>query len=182
MPLAHAEAGKPGSLRGLPLKDLNVRGNGFFDIREHSSRPQMSWRRRDQSNDHPTAFRRPERVASGVLDGYSVRIEYLKEMAAQDGYELSDDSKADFGRFIGSKAGLRVGNLVLMENGNLRASWKDERGSHLGLQFLGDGMVQYVVFKRREVGPETSRVAGRDTVDGIWRQISAFDLGNLIIE
>ena len=69
-----------------------------------------------------------------------------------------------------------------MDNGNLRAIWKDGEGSRLGLQFLGGGMVQYVVFKRRSAKQQVSRVAGRDTFKGILRQVEAFDLGSLLHE
>ena len=122
-----------------------------------------------------------EAVEQG-LDPYQARIDYLKREAAHDGYLLNDVSEADFRQFVGSASGLRTGGLVLMDNGNLRAIWKDGEGSRLGLQFLGGGMVQYVVFKRRSAKQQVSRVAGRDTFKGILRQVEAFDLGSLLHE
>ena len=72
--------------------------------------------------------------------------------------------------------------MVLMDNGNLRAVWKDEKGTHLGLQFLGEGMVQYVIFKRRSRSRPISRIAGRDTLEGFKHQIDAFQLHSLLYE
>ena len=75
---------------------------------------------------------------------------------------------------------MRKGNVVLMDNGNLRVVWKDDSGTHIGLQFLGGQVVQYVVFKRRAAASLVSRVAGRDSIDGMRRQIEAFDLQALV--
>ena len=63
-----------------------------------------------------------------------------------------------------------------MENGNRRAIWKDGGGNRLALQFLGEGMVQCVLFKQRGWKLEISRVTGRDTLGGLKSQIDAFDL------
>ncbi len=115
-------------------------------------------------------------------DSYASRIEYLRNEAAHDGYALSRDSEMDFQQFVRSISGLRKGGLVLTDDGNIRAIWRDGHGSHLGSQFLGGRMVQYVVFKRRADGQQISRVAGRDSLAGVLRQIDAFDLGSLLYE
>jgi hypothetical protein len=67
-----------------------------------------------------------------------------------------------------------------MDNGNLRATWKDEHGTRLGLQFLGGGMVQFVISRRRKQGQPISRVSGRDSLRGLERQIVAFELNSLL--
>ena len=99
-----------------------------------------------------------------------------------DGYSLSLTSEVDFLDFVESEPRLIKGNLVLMDNGNLRAIWKDGQGTRFGLQFSGRGMVQYVIFKQRDPKRPTSRVAGRDTFDGVRRQIEAFELGHLLYQ
>ncbi len=113
---------------------------------------------------------------------YSTRVSALRHTAEQDGYFPSLASEFDFWSFIELDTRLRKGNLVLMDNGNLRAVWKDDQKTHLGLQFLGGGMVQYVIFKQREATQSVSRVAGRDTFDGVKRQIKAFDLHALLYQ
>jgi len=114
------------------------------------------------------------------LQAYQVRIEALRSDAEQDGYGLNSASERDFWRFIRSEPFIRKGSLVLMDNGNLRAVWKGDHGTHIGLQFLGGRTVQYVIFKRRAAAGAISRVAGRDSFEGVKRQIAAFDLRPLI--
>lgn len=115
-------------------------------------------------------------------DAYMARIMLLKDEAVHDGYALNFASEINFQQFIQSAPEIRKGNLVLMDNGNLRAIWKDKQGTHLGLQFLGGRMVQYVIFKQREQGQQISRVTGRDSLEGFKRQIDAFGLQSLLSE
>ena len=115
-------------------------------------------------------------------DAYMSRIKFLQNEALHDGNVLNPASEFDFNQFVGSERNIRKSNLVLMDNGNLRAIWKDGQGSHLGLQFLGGRMVQYVIFKRREHEQQISRVSGRDSLEGLVRQIDAFELGSLLYE
>lgn len=114
------------------------------------------------------------------LQACQFRIEALRADAELDGYGLNKASEHDFWRFIRSDPFIRKGNIVLLENGNLRATWKGEHGDHIGLQFLGGRTVQYVIFKWRTVAGVISRVAGRDNIDSVKRQIAAFELRPLI--
>ena len=113
---------------------------------------------------------------------YRNRIQELSKSAEQDNFPIKFASEHDFWRFVSRWPHIRQGNLALLENGNLRAVWKDEQGSHLGLQFLGRSMVQFVIFDRRKEAQEVSRVAGRNTIDGLERQIQAFDLNSFLYE
>ena len=111
---------------------------------------------------------------------YTERIAVLRAEAMLDGFSLSHESEEDFWNFIRLAPFVRKGGLVLMDNGNLRAVWKGDRGTHVGLQFLGRGTVQYVIFKRRAGALEVSRVSGRDSFDGVRRQINGFDLASFM--
>ena len=113
-------------------------------------------------------------------DAYMPRLKYLQDEAVHDGHELNLASEIDFQNFVQSDPDIRRGNLVLMDNGNLRATWKDEHGTRLSLQFLGGGMVQFVLFKRRRQGQLVSRVSGRDSLGGLKWQIVAFELNSLL--
>lgn len=114
------------------------------------------------------------------LQAYSARIDSLRDYAIQDEFSLNPQSEADFWRFIQTVPHYRKGSLVLIDNGNLRVVWKDKTGDHLGLQFLGEGMLQYVIFKRRSANFPISRASGRDTFAGLMRQIDTFDLESLL--
>ena len=118
--------------------------------------------------------------ARTTYDTYMPRLKFLQDEAVDYGYELNSASEIDFRNFVRSAPDMRKGNLVLMDNGNLRATWKDEHGTRLGLQFLGGGMVQFVLFKRRKQRDLISRVSGRDSLEGLERQIVAFELNSLL--
>ena len=107
---------------------------------------------------------------------YRNRIEVLRSDAQLDGFAMNEVSEVDFWSFIESISFAQKAGLVLLDNGNLRAVWKGENGSYLGLQFLGNRLVEYVIFKRRQATKYVSRVAGRDTIEGIKKQILASDL------
>ncbi len=111
---------------------------------------------------------------------YARRIEVLREQAELDGYSLNLASEEAFYEFFQKNLLIRRGRLVLMENGNLRAVWKGENKAHIGLQFINKLSVQYVIFTRRDPQSPVSRVSGRDTMDGIKRQIEAFDLNGVL--
>lgn len=116
------------------------------------------------------------------FEAYLARIDVLRRLAIQEGFGLNSASEFDFWSFATEEPRYRNGNLVLLDNGNLRAIWKRAPESHLGLQFLGDGLVQYVIFRQHGVSAPISRVAGRDTLRGLRRQIEAFELHSLLIE
>ena len=112
---------------------------------------------------------------------YRSRIEVLRSDAELDGFAVNEVSERDFWSFVNSVSFVRKAEVVLVDNGNLRAVWGGEGGSHLGLQFLGNRLVEYVIFKRRQTDRDVSRAAGRDTLDGIKKQIHAFDLTLLLL-
>ena len=115
-----------------------------------------------------------------TVSDYQNRIRILKDHAERDGYSLSQHSMAAFLEFLDKNPHLKRGRLVLMENGNLRATWKGANGAHIALQFIDNRTIQYVIFKQREPSAPVSRVSGRDTMEGVLRQISAFDLNHVL--
>ncbi len=117
-----------------------------------------------------------------ALAAYRERIAYLRRMGEADGYGVNRRSELDFRRFVEFVPDFRRGDLVLSDEGNLRVGWEDERGSYLGLLFLGGGLVQYVIFVRRAGESRTTRVAGRDSFEGIVRRVEAHELESMVRE
>ena len=107
---------------------------------------------------------------------YWKRIQALKEAAQDEGITINPDSVKDFCSFIKSLPNARRASLFLMDNGNFRAVWVGPDENRFGLQFLGGGQVQWLIFKRRPAARNVSRAIGTDTFDGVRRQILAFDL------
>ena len=120
------------------------------------------------------------RALPEIVSAYDDRINVLEKQAATEGYFLNSGSKETFQRFFQKNPLIRLGRLVILENGNLRAVWKDKNGSHIGLQFLDNLSIQYVLFKRRKPGLPVSRAYGRDTIDGLFQQITALELREVL--
>ena len=191
MPSIQAETGHPGRLGSLPtatLEDLNVKGPGYFAIDDAGDSPSLEWRALHLPDDFGGRTATDDIVSQNRdlnegqhnFESYGPRIEYLKNEAEPYGYSLSEKSETDFRKFVLSTPHFRRGSLVLIDNGNLRAVWNDGKESRLGLQFLGDDMVQYVIFRRLESSRQLSRVAGRKTIGEVPRLIDAFDLHSLL--
>ena len=115
-----------------------------------------------------------------TVSAYDDRISVLEEQASTEGYFLNSGSKVTLQDFFRNNPIMRLGRLALLENGNLRAVWKGDNSSHIGLQFLDNGFIQYVLFKQRHADLPVSRACGRDTPLGILEQISAFELGEIL--
>ena len=113
---------------------------------------------------------------------YDNRIETLKKFAREDGYDLHESSYANFNKFLKEYPGLVRADLVLLENGNLRAIWKGKNRAQIGLQFLKDSRVQYVLFN--ESGPSSAALKpyGRGGFEETMNQIKKFDLDTIMFE
>ena len=119
-------------------------------------------------------------LAEEQHQAYRSRIEELRRFAALDGFSVSKASERDFWSFLTSMPFVCKAEMVLLDNGNLRVIWDDEDDNHIGLQFLGNGRLQYVIFRRQKGSSHVSRVAGRDTFDGVRSQVRLFELESLL--
>ena len=115
-----------------------------------------------------------------VINAYQDRIEALRCEGEVDGITLNASSEKDFYLFVKSAPYTRKASLVLIDNGNLRAVWRNDDGSHVGVQFRGEQSASYVIFKPRSSTPDVSRVSGTDTLEGVNGQIHALGLETLL--
>lgn len=115
-----------------------------------------------------------------IRQAYLRRIEELRGYGVDEGIVINRDSENDFKSFVDSLPTARKASLVLTDSGNLRAVWKDGDGSHLGLHFLGNRLIRYVIFRRRPNASSVSRAAGTDTFQGVKKRIAAGDLRALV--
>ena len=119
-------------------------------------------------------------LAEEQHQAYRSRIEELRRFAALDGFSVSKASEKDFWSFLTSMPFVCKAEMVLLDNGNLRVIWDDEDDNHIGLQFLGNSRLQYVIFRRQKGSSHVSRVAGRDTFVGVRSQVRLFELESLL--
>lgn len=117
---------------------------------------------------------------AAIRHAYRHRIEELHAEARLDAITWNVESETDFLAFINATPRWRKGLLGLVNNGNLRVTWKGDDGDHLAVQFLGERFVECVIFKRRSGSRRISRVAGVDTLNDLHRLVAAFDLARLV--
>ncbi len=103
----------------------------------------------------------------------SKRVQSLKIEAELDGVPFSAASYADFLSFLKDTQPRSRPALFLNDNGNLRALWRNNAREQVGLQFLGGGSVQFVIFKKRPGADAMTRVSGADSKASILGHIEA---------
>ncbi len=128
----------------------------------------------------PDGSRHLRHDAQVVESSLRKRLSDLENIAVSDGITLSRDSEADLTNFLRTAVPKQRPSLFLLENGNFRAVWKGNAGEQVGLQFLGKGEVQFVIFACRHDPELTIRSSGRDTLKGILRVIEAFELAEFM--
>lgn len=112
--------------------------------------------------------------------GAKARIQELKADARAEGHAVSAASESDLLAFLDDYVFTRRPFITLLDNGNLRALWKNDDGEQIGIQFRGNKQVQYVFFAWRDGKDFMARVSGRDRLADIGRQIEALNLGRLM--
>lgn len=137
-------------------------------------------------NDSPVVFEDESRTAARKVrakrEAWEERIRELRSYAAEDGDPFRPESEQDFWAFVEATPDVRRGGLVLVCNGNLRAVWDGDAGASVGLQFLGDGVVQYVLFRRGSDADQGWPEGGRDDFDGFMRRVRSLDLESVVLE
>lgn len=116
--------------------------------------------------------------AKKIHEAYKCRLQELREIAADDdGYsDLKEASEKDFWSFVESMLWSKKASLFLLENGNLRAIWRGLDGMHVGIQFLGEDSVIYVIFKQRPDAKKISRLHAIDTLEGVRDQLNTLGI------
>ena len=126
------------------------------------------------------ALRRDRRPPTDARQAVEARIDRLKDLATEDGVEISAASERDLRAFLDSAAPSRRPYIALLDNGNFRAVWKNAELEQVGLQFLGDSEVQYVLFALRPPKRFMARAAGQDVLTHIERWIESYGLSRLM--
>lgn len=98
-----------------------------------------------------------------------VRELHIDALRSQDPF--SEASFNDLKQLIGTVRLTRRPSIFLLDNGNLRALWKNDANEQVGLQFLGRGAVQFVMFAKRPTF--MMRESGVDELSAIAERLRA---------
>ena len=108
------------------------------------------------------------------------RLAELQADAEEEGIAISEGSQRDLLRFLGTHLDWRRPSLFLLDSGNFRALWRSGR-EQIALQFLGNQMIQYVIFRECPGAPDDLASShGHDSFHGIEQLIPAFGVERLI--
>ena len=116
---------------------------------------------------------------NGVTTSCRRRIRELDAFARSEGSRVNPASEHTFWRFFTHHPFGAEPGLVLLDNGNLRAIWGDMKPTHVGLQFLPNDQIQYVIFARPPSSPKVRRGRGRTGIADIPKLLAAHGLTDL---
>jgi len=125
--------------------------------------------------DLSTTERSPRR-----FDEVETRLKELRAIAEDEGLEISVASGSELHAFLYSSGLRRRPYIALLDNGNLRAVWKNARHEQIGLQFRGDKLIQYVLLAFKLADQPMAKAVGRDTFDNVWQMIEFHGLRRLL--
>jgi hypothetical protein len=104
----------------------------------------------DNPEDHYWAqFAERQRNQARVWMGVVERLHELRNDAESSGVPISENSLHDLWYLLRKALPGNRPSIFLLDNGNLRALWTNNKKEQVGLQFLGDGEVQFVIFVQR---------------------------------
>jgi hypothetical protein len=89
------------------------------------------------------------RRESQVWMAVAERLQELRYDAESSGGPVSESSVQDFRYLLRKAQPARRPSIFLLDNGNIRALWLNDKKEQVGLQFLGEGEVQFVIFVQR---------------------------------
>lgn len=106
---------------------------------------------------------------SRVILEINERLEELEVVGKEENLIMSQDSKSEFLKFIHLLNPSIRPLIFIVENGNLRALWPHDDGRQIGLQFLGEERIQYVMFDEKQsdgtVNTEYGRTSFKKIID-----------------
>ena len=74
---------------------------------------------------------------------YQIRLNTLIEYALEENIQVKEESIQNFNLFVDTVIKSDKAMLVITDDGNLRATWKNSK-NRLSIEFMDSGMVQYI--------------------------------------
>jgi len=97
------------------------------------------------------------------------QVDELRNHAREETEAFSEASAAETLRFCHELAADVEPAIFLMANGNLRAVWRNQELDQIGIQFMSNGVIQYVILRDRN--GMTLKALGEDVDPGNIRVI-----------
>jgi hypothetical protein len=115
---------------------------------------------------------------SQVWMAVAERLQELRYDAESSGAPVSESSVHDFRYLLHKAQPARRPSIFLLDNGNIRALWLNDKKEQVGLQFLGEGEVQFVIFVQRPT--LMARDHGTETLSAMFGRICSSGAAHLL--
>ena len=117
-------------------------------------------------------------------EAYEVRIQTLRGYATEDDdvEAVNEDSINDFWSFMQTREFTRRSGLVMLDNGDLRAVWREMEGHEVGIHFPGNKTVIYAIFKRNPDGSDAEPAIGTSSFKDVVAQLEELELLTFVNE
>ena len=115
----------------------------------------------------------------GNSKSYRRRIDTLLGYASEEGIVARNESKKDFNLFVDTVIPTNKAMLIIMDNGHLRATWKEDL-SRLSLEFIGGRLVHYVVFVPADPYGQPFERSGECSFDEIRAFVKLWELWSMV--
>ena len=118
---------------------------------------------------------RPSLTASliEIMNGLDDEVRRMESIIADEEPDvtISPNSKSALYAFFKTYRIDTVPDITVSDNGDLYASWRFERKQRLGLSFLSNGTIDFVLFIEHDESGELLRPYDNDTASGIYHNI-----------
>lgn len=109
-----------------------------------------------------------------IEKNYQARIHHLQAIAEDEDIFFSSESCHDFWLFIRGYCPSPQAGLILTDDGNLVAIWRDADGSTVEVEFLGNQQCKRIVFRDPQNPLRVLPEITNDTLASIGQQIGEF--------
>lgn len=113
-----------------------------------------------------------------TLVAINERLIEIRCDAQLSGDPISETSFHDFLVFLRKASPMKRPSIFLLDNGNIRALWLNDKKEQVGLQFLGEGEVQFVIFALRPT--MMAREHGIEAISSMLARVGASGATHLI--
>ncbi len=85
------------------------------------------------------------RLQQEIRDAVTERLNALVHDLSDEDRSVNPTSRKDFLNFVHATPFASKPAIAILENGNVRALWREPAGGQVGLQFLGEQIIQFVI-------------------------------------
>ena len=115
-----------------------------------------------------------------TIDSVQQRIIELQEIAADEGYAISDASLADLRALFQIMSIKLAPSLFALDNGNIRISWRDSIHRHASFELLGASRAKPVLFSQDSHG-NSNQLYGIVSLDAVPKLLFTAGLDRWIL-